>query len=134
MLTINLNKNKLILLSLFSSLFGIFLIYIASSQSKPLETKIDEISQDLIGKTISTSGYIVDKKVSSTGHIFLTISQNKATIEVPLFKNFLDKMREERMNTNFRINQKIFVQGVVDEYKGKLQIIPRKTSDIKIIG
>jgi len=32
-----------------------------------------------------------------------------------------------------RKGQKIVVSGMVDEYKGKLQIIPRKASDIKVV-
>jgi DNA/RNA endonuclease YhcR with UshA esterase domain len=128
-----LNRKKLIMISLFTSILGILLIYIISVNSQPKQINLDEISSELIGKTISTSGYVIYKRVSPYGHIFLTISQNRARIQVPLFANFLEKMKEENLNTYFKVGQKIFVQGIVDEYKGKLQIIPRKTTDIRVI-
>jgi DNA/RNA endonuclease YhcR with UshA esterase domain len=37
------------------------------------------------------------------------------------------------LDFNLKKGQKIVVSGVVDEYKGKLQIIPRKASDIKVV-
>ncbi|MEM5801899.1 MAG: OB-fold nucleic acid binding domain-containing protein [Candidatus Aenigmatarchaeota archaeon] len=129
-----LSRKKLILISSLASVLGLLLIYAASIFSQPKEISLEEISSELIGKTISTSGYIISKRVSPDGHIFLTISQNKAKIQVPLFANFLEKMREENRNTNFKVGQKIFVEGIVDEYKGQLQIIPRKVSDVRIIG
>ena len=129
----SLSRNKLILLSAVASVLGVGIIYLVGVFSQPTETNLEDISSDLVGKTVSTTGYIMYKSITPTGHIFLTISQNKAKIEVPLFSNFVQKMRDEGKSTNFKVGQKIFVEGVVDEYKGQLQIVPRKTSDVRIL-
>jgi DNA/RNA endonuclease YhcR with UshA esterase domain len=33
---------------------------------------------------------------------------------------------------DFKVNKQISVNGLVGEYKGQLQIVPRKVSDIKL--
>jgi len=109
------------------AIFGICLLFHLAKTSKPNFVPLSEIDSTYIGKTISTSGRIVYVNYNK-GNIFLTIYDKNSSISVPIFSNIA-----KYLDVNLRKGQKIVVSGMVDEYKGKLQIIPRKTSDIKVV-
>ncbi len=128
-------KNILILISFFTSVIGLILIYIAAINIKPVEIKINQINSDLIGRSVSTQGIITQKKLHSEGHLFLMLSDEGYEIQVPIFSSLMkDLMKENMTEANFEIDEMISVTGLVDEYRDQLQILPRKTSDIKIGG
>jgi DNA/RNA endonuclease YhcR with UshA esterase domain len=126
-------EEKLVLICLFTSLIGLILIYFAAINLKPIETKVSQINPTLLGKTVKTTGVIINKRSSKEGHIFLTISDNKSQIQVPLFYNFIKSLSETFDLNQLKVGRKISVVGTVDEYMGDLQIIPRKPEDIKLI-
>jgi len=119
--------NKILVASLIISLVGISLLFYISKNSKPNFVPIKEIDSTYIGKTITTTGRIVSITYSK-GNIFLTIYDKNSSINVPIFSNVA-----KYLDINLKKGQKISVSGIVDEYKGKLQIVPRKASDIKVI-
>jgi DNA/RNA endonuclease YhcR with UshA esterase domain len=126
-------KNFLVLISFSTSIIGLILIYIAATNIKPVEIKITQINSDLIGRSVSTQGIIKEKELHSDGHMFLTISDGNSDIQVPIFSSLMKDLKDENLTEeSFKINEKIFVIGLVDEYRGNLQILPRKTSDIKL--
>jgi DNA/RNA endonuclease YhcR with UshA esterase domain len=126
-------EERLTLICLLTSLLGLILIYFAAVSLKPIETNVSQINPSLLGKTVKTTGVIVDRRGSKEGHIFLTISDNKSQIQVPLFSNFLKSLSEKLDLNQLKVGRKISVVGTVDEYMGDLQIIPRKPEDIKLI-
>jgi DNA/RNA endonuclease YhcR with UshA esterase domain len=127
-------QNKLILICLFSSVIGLALIYVAAINIQPSTIKIGEIDSRLIGKTVRTTGYIIYKNNHPAGHVFLTIADGQAKIQVPLFAGFVNSLNENDVFVDdLRKGTKIMVTGLVDEYKGQLQIVPRKPNDIKIL-
>lgn len=96
--------------------------------------EIDEINSLQIGKKVSTIGYIISIRKHFNGHIFLTISNGKGRINVPLFSSLVDALNRNGINTKkLRKGIKIYVSGFVSEYKNRLQIIPRKPEDIKLL-
>lgn len=127
-------EKKLALICLFTSLLGLILIYIASINLKPTEIEISQINPELIGKTVKTTGVIVYKRSSKDGHLFLTISDNETKIQVPLFYSFLSSLSERLDLEELKAGRKISITGLVDEYMGNLQIVPRKPEDLKLIG
>jgi len=118
---------KILIFSGAIAIFGICLLFHLAKTSKPNFVPLSEIDSTYIGKTISTSGRIVYVNYNK-GNIFLTIYDKNSSISVPIFSNIA-----KYLDVNLRKGQKIVVSGMVDEYKGKLQIIPRKTSDIKVV-
>ena len=131
----NLQKNYLLLLSLVSSIVGLILIYVASTNIEPQKISISDISADLEGRRISTTGYLVEKKPSEAGHLFLTISDKKGKIQVPLFSDLMKSLNQEGITaSDFHLNKKISVSGTVEIYKGKVQIVPKSLNDVKILG
>jgi DNA/RNA endonuclease YhcR with UshA esterase domain len=127
-------RTSLILIVCFlCSLLGIFLIYIAALNTKPTKMKLDDINFELVGRVISTEGKIVSKNLHPAGHLFLTIEENNARIQVPIFASLISKLNEAGVSIkDFEIGKKLQVTGLVSEYKEQLQIVPRKVEDIKI--
>ena len=125
-------KNFLVLISFLTSVIGLILIYIAAINIQPVEIKISQINSDLIGRSVSTQGTITQKTLHPDGHMFLLISDDVYDIQVPIFSSLMNDLKKKNITeSNFKINETIFVTGLIDEYRGQLQILPRKTSDIK---
>jgi DNA/RNA endonuclease YhcR with UshA esterase domain len=118
---------KILIVSSAIAIFGICLLFYLAKTSKPNFVPLNEIDSTYIGKTISTSGRIVSVSYNK-GNIFLTIYDKNSSINVPIFSNIA-----KYLDVNLKKGQKIVVSGMVDEYKGKLQIIPRKASDIRVV-
>lgn len=130
-----LKKNLLLIICLLSSVFGLVLIYVAATKIQPLEMELGEIDSELIGRTVKISGYIVYKNSNPAGHVFLTVSSGKAKIQVPLFAGLMNKLIDNGLpEEKFEKGTRISVTGLVDEYRGSLQIVPRKVEDIEILG
>jgi len=125
----------IILLSLVCSIAGLVLIYVSSLYIEPTKLRISDINSELVGRFVATSGKITTKRSSDAGHIFLTVSDNKSSIQVPLFASFMNTLKENEMpENNLRIGIEVYVSGLVEEYQGQLQIIPRKITDFKILS
>jgi len=135
MLSLNLKTNSLVLIFLFCSIAGLILIYIAAINLQPKEMDLSDVTSELVGRSVSTSGEIVYKKLHEAGHLFLTISDDKTKIQVPLFAGFMNTLKEvDLTEDDFEVGTKISVSGLVDEYQGQLQIIPRRKDDVKILS
>jgi len=132
---LSLKTNSLILISLFCSVLGLILIYIAAVNLEPKQIKLKDITPELVGRSVLTTGEIVYRKSHEAGHLFLTISDADTKIAVPLFVGYLNDLRENDLTEDdFQEGTKISVCGLVDEYQGQLQVIPRRKDDIKILS
>lgn len=130
----NFKQNKLIFICIFSSVFGLILIYLAAINIQPTSIKISQIDSKIIGKTVKTAGYITYKSNHPAGHVFLTIADGESKIQVPLFAGFVNNLNENGISPeDFRKGARISVTGLVGEYKGQLQVVPRKSNDLKIL-
>jgi len=119
--------NKIVVICSLIAIVGILLLFYLAKVTQPNFISLNEIDSTYIGKTVSTSGRIVAITYSK-GNIFLTIYDKNSSISVPIFSNVA-----KYLDVSLRKGQKIVVSGVVDEYKGRLQIVPRKASDIKVV-
>jgi len=125
-------KNYLLLVPF--SIAGLVSLFFVAKTSVPQTSSLGEIDSSSVGKTLSVTGKIIYKKIHPAGHIFLTISDGSTRIDVPLFSGYLKNLEKVGITQyDLRVGTKITVTGVVEEYKGNLQIIPKKISDFKIL-
>lgn len=116
-------------------MLGLILIYFAAIKIEPMEIELGEIDSQLVGRSVKFSGYIAYKTSNPAGHVFLTVSSGKAKIQVPLFAGLMSKLIENGISEDkLEKGKKISVTGMVDEYRGSLEIVPRRVEDIKILG
>ena len=128
-------KNWIVSASAICSVLGIMLIYFASASIKPVEVQISDLSFDYVGKVATVSGTIVYKKEHPAGHIFLTLSDGENKLQVPIFYGVVKNL-EGSDTTKEMLKYKTYltVTGMVDEYNGELQIVPRNADDIEVNG
>ncbi|MEM5794545.1 MAG: OB-fold nucleic acid binding domain-containing protein [Candidatus Aenigmatarchaeota archaeon] len=125
-------ENFFTLFCFFCSILGLILIYFSALSIQPQEVKISEITFEFVGKSVRTSGKIIYANSHPSGHLFLTITDGKKKLQVPLFSSFMEKLKERIGEEELKEGKIISVTGIVSEYKGELQIIPRKVEDIKV--
>ncbi|MCS7106017.1 MAG: OB-fold nucleic acid binding domain-containing protein [Candidatus Aenigmarchaeota archaeon] len=108
------------------------MIYFSALKIQPQEVRLSEINFEFLGKTVKTRGKIVYSNSHPSGHLFLTISDGKRKLQVPLFSSFMEKLSERIDKSELKEGRIITVVGIVSEYKGELQVIPRKIEDINV--
>ena len=118
--------NYIAVASLSMSVIGLLMIYMAAKNIEPETVEIGEITGDLVGRTVATEGYIKSEKMHEDGHLFLTITDGKRNLQVPIFSSLMQHMDAGEFKQKARIR----VTGLVDEYRGSLQVVPRKPGDI----
>lgn len=129
------HKNYLLVTSIFTSLLGLVLIYVASVNIEPHRTAIGDITADMEGRKVSIAGRLIEKQEHKNGHLFLTIADDKAKLQVPLFADFMKGLNQIGITKDdFRLDGNISVRGVLENYKGTLQIVPKGLDDVKIMG
>ncbi len=119
---------------LLFSILGIFVLAYFSTNYKPRYVEIHEITYSLEGRRISTSGYIQKtyRSKKNPDYLLIVLSDNKSEVFVPLFSNLIKELRSNDVSLDdFYVGRWIEVFGTVSEYKGNLQIIPRKFEDIR---
>ena len=134
-MSLNLKTNSLILICLLTSVIGLVLIYIAAINLEPQQIELKDITYELVGRSVVTKGKIVYRRSHDAGHLFLTISDDDTKIAVPLFAGYLNILKEGGLTEDdFQEGVKISVSGLIDEYQGQLQVIPRRVRDVKILS
>lgn len=131
-------KNVLIYVCLASSIAGLVLIYIAARSIQAAPTPISEITFDMVGRSVKTTGFIAYRSDHPNGHIFLTVTDGEGSkIQTPLFAGFVssfERNNKQQATTNeLKRGALIEVEGLVGEYRGQLQVVPRKPDDLKIL-
>lgn len=121
--------NYIVLGSLSMSVVGLLLIYIAAANVEPEVMELDEITGELVGRTVTTEGLIKSTRTHENGHLFLTIADGGKVLQVPIFSSVMQHLDER----SFKSNLKMRVTGLVDEYRGQVQVVPRKPEDV-ILG
>lgn len=131
----DLSKNFLLISSLFISVIGLALIYLATVNLEPQKIPIGEITADMEGRKIVIIGHLTEKREHEDGHLFLTLSNDKIDIQVPLFSDFMKSLNQAGITKNdFVVGDRVSVKGTLEIYKGRLQIIPKALDDVKILG
>lgn len=115
-------------LSVLLSIFGIVLLYFVANNLEPEVVQISDIEYKDVGKTVKITGEITSRQ-DSKGHIFLKVSDGTSEMFVPLFENLVKKLSVEEKEGLVK-DREIEVVGEVQEYNGKLEIIPRRAEDI----
>ena len=125
-------------ISLICSIIGILILFIIAKISEPLNLSISEISKENIGENVKVTGFIIDRNDHKDGHIFLKIEESyDSSIEVPLFSDFVEILNDfnfqKAKTSDLKIGTLLSVEGIVGEYNGKMQVVPKNPNDLKII-
>ncbi len=86
---------------------------------------ISEIDEDLLGRRVMIRGQVTDIFYHENGHVFLDVSDSSGTIDVPLFSG----LGAEEV----RIGAQVEIGGIVDIYKGKVEVVPESEKDVVVL-
>jgi exodeoxyribonuclease VII large subunit len=94
---------------------------------EPTLLPIAYVTEDSIGEIVKVTGSVERVYYHSKGHIFVTLKEDNTSITIPIFSNVA-----EDLQIKIEEGQILTVTGEVTEYKGKLEVIPRRADDIKL--
>lgn len=117
---------KQTIIALGASIASLLLIYFLSISYVPTHAKTKDI-----GKKVWFTGRIVKVYYHKNGHIFLTL-KNKTYVKVVIFSSVAENLGKKLFY--LKKGNLLKVLGRLSEYKGKLEIIVSKPSDIIWLG
>ncbi len=111
------------------SVIGLILIYQSARLVEPTATQIAFIDNQMVGEYVEVTGYVESMEFAKNA-VFIKLSDGYKTIDVVVFSELM-KALGDKIKNDFPAGSVISVRGVVSEYKGSLEIIPGRVSDIK---
>jgi len=116
---------SLVKLSILTSIIGISGLLVFLFVSKPLQVRVQDIDETLLGKRVEVSGKVEDL-FSKNGHIFFYL-RNVSKIKVVAFRSTVKRLGLE----DLRDGDSVKVIGTVERYRGEIEII---TKDLRILS
>ncbi len=122
-------ENKFPALVFSLSAIGLLLIYVSAGKIDPKSAEIGGADSSMVGSYAQITGYVESAKFTNST-ISVKLSGGYTVIDVMIFSD-LKKALGSDAEEIFATGSIISVSGVIDEYKGVIQIIPNRVSDIK---
>ena len=112
-------------LSLFFSIFGLIGVLVLAYFTTPIEVRLEEVTEEMLGKYVLVKGEVKRMKWSEDGHVFLTLGNENIRLKVVIFASRASKLKDLR---ELESGDSILVKGRVSEYRGELEVV---AEDIK---
>ncbi len=122
----------LLLFSLLISSIGLGLLIYTSSKNDDAPLRISMIDYDSVGSKVSISGEILTRRTHRDGHIFLKLGDTTGNISVVFFSSLAEKL-DPGIRECLWQGSYIQVKGWVKEYRGALEVVPRKGRDVECL-
>lgn len=110
-------------LSFALSTIGLVLLFMVSEAQGPVP--ISSLTPDDMGSGVYVKGTVHGLRRSADGHLFFVLEDGEGRINVAIFKGVAHDVScvEE--------GREIALRGVVDEYRGELEVVPRRAGDVE---
>ncbi|MFH0889516.1 MAG: OB-fold nucleic acid binding domain-containing protein [Candidatus Aenigmatarchaeota archaeon] len=122
-------RDRFPLLFFSLSVIGLALIYSVAGNIEPKNYEISLLDNSMVGEYVSVIGYVESADFANK-NIAVTLSDGNSNINVVIFEDLKNAFGSDAYSI-FSKGSVISVKGVVDEYKGLLEIIPNRISDVK---
>lgn len=117
------DEKQLIILSAIGSIITLFAIYIFVSFFAFNNVKINDISRELVGRTVNVSGTIEEVN-NVNGNSFIYVSDETGRIKIVIWKDSVEALAEKNILIDETIeNRKVTLLGDVTIYNGILELI-----------
>lgn len=120
-------------ISFLISTIGLGLLFFVSSRYDESLVSISQINYDSVGNRVTVAGEIFSKKNHRDGHVFLKLGDVSGNISVVLFDSLVERLGKD-MRDCLQVENSLLVRGRVEEYRGALEVVPRKKEDIKCLS
>ena len=115
-------EKTLLKIALITSLSGLLILYLISSNIELKEKNIEKITIENIDEFVKLKGIV--KRITDTEKVTIMEITQPQEITVVLFK-------DKNTTTKIQKNNEIEIFGKVDEYEGKLEIIADRVRVIR---
>ena len=106
--------------SLFLSILGLIGVVVVAYFTTPMEVRLEDVTEDLLGKYVMVRGEIKRMRWSDEGHVFLTIGNENARLKIVIFASTASKLKELK---ELESGDKVLVKGRVSEYRGEIELV-----------
>ncbi|HLD57716.1 MAG TPA: exodeoxyribonuclease VII large subunit [archaeon] len=128
-----LSESSLKKLSLAGIVVGLILLYFFSTNLSAKQAKIGEMDKSLVGSFVNITGDVTDFRKADSG-MFFNLKDGGEGIKVVVWNNIVEQLELGGVNTGkIREGAKINLVGIVQVYKGSLEVIPVR-GDLRILG
>lgn len=128
-----LNDEIIFKAALVTALIGMIGMLAFASYIEPKEMKINEITRNNIGETVSISGIAESVKMSSSGSsCFMELNDGTGKINVIVFESTLAELNDAGNDLNDFKGHNVKVVGSITEYKSSMELILSNANSIKL--
>ena len=106
-------------IGLFGSIIGLLILYIGTLAFEPEQIQIEEIDENYIGKLVQIKGKVTQIREFESSFLIQVDG-----ISVFSYKKITPEIRKGDL---------VQVIGQVQEYKGELEIVPRRQGDLIVL-
>ena len=116
----SMQSKTLVTVSFVLSLIGLALIFLSVSLIEVRHVQLSVLSQLSQNDRISATGIVQDVKFDGR-NLFFTMDDGTASVKVVIFESALSKL--DLYGTDIKNGDNVTVQGMVQTYKGSLEIV-----------
>ncbi len=123
---------NLLKLSFLVSTLGLGILFYVSINYEESVGSISQLDYDAVGNRAAITGEVLSMSTTKDGHVFLKVGDSSGWIRVVLFDSYVTKLGEDQLNC-LRTGGFLWVRGIVEEYRGSLEVVPRKEGDLRCL-
>jgi DNA/RNA endonuclease YhcR with UshA esterase domain len=121
-------------IALATSILGLMGMIFFADEITPREIKIKDVNRGMLDEDVSLEGVVQEvKKSSQSNTYFLGITDGTGKISLIIFDSNVQDLQKANMSISGLNNRRIKVTGKVSEYQGKVEIILKDASSLKIL-
>ena len=120
---------------LITSILGIIGTMVFANDISPREIKISEINRGVLDEDVTLEGVIIGvKKSSATETYFLDIMDGTGRCSLVIFESNVRDLEKSNLTISNLNNRRVKVTGKITEYQGRLEIILKDASSLKLLA
>lgn len=125
---------RIIKISLITTLIGIIGLIIFTPSIEVKEVKIEDLAKGMIDEEVAISGVVEEIKPSSSGETyFLKINDGTGILPVIIFNSAVSEMEDSNLSIEMFKGKKVKASGKITEFNSKLELILSDGASISIL-
>ena len=122
-------------IALATSILGLMGMMFFADDIAPREVKIMDLNRGMLDEDVSVEGVVQSvKKSSQSNTYFMDIMDGTGKISLIIFDSSVQDLKKANISISGLSNRRVKVTGKVSEYQGKIEIILKDASSLKLLA
>lgn len=122
-------------IALATSILGLMGMMFFADDIAPREVKIMDLNRGMLDEDVSVEGVVQSvKKSSQSNTYFMDIMDGTGKISLIIFDSNVQDLQKANISISGLSNRRVKVTGKVSEYQGKIEIILKDASSLKLLA